>query len=305
MDESFRGYLFSRVWDTVNEAYIYREFGGLDWQDTEARYRESILNVTSNEDFYLTVDEMILELNDDHSIYLSPWDSCAEDYVSYDEEPFNDEGTDLAAYRYLPSVKRLEAQPGVMYIDLPTFDAFEVPQVLEKELRASLRQGEVDAIILDLRHNYGGYLEAAYDVLGQFVKGKLGIQFDAYGDHTVSRRRGLYYNRLADVPMIVLVDRETHSAAEIVAGVLQAERGATVIGATHSAGNTEMLLPYDFIDGSRLWLAVGGFKLRDGTNMEGVGVVPDVLVDAGEDSEFLGALEHLGVSGYIDASQLD
>ena len=296
MDEAFRSYVFGRVWETVNDAYIYTEFGGVNWASEEARFRQTVLAAPSNEAFYLEIDNMILALNDDHSVYLSPWDSCAEDNYSDGTED------ELTAYTdYLPSVNRHAAHPGLMLIDLPSFDSFEVPDVLESELRASFREGAVDAVVIDLRHNYGGYLEAAYDVLGQFVTGKLGVQFDKNGDHTVSQRRGLYYNRLAGVPLVILVDNETHSAAEIVAGVLQAERGATVVGVTPSAGNTEMLLPFDYIDGSRLWLAIGGFKLRDGTDMEGRGVVPDVVVAAGSDSELLGALEHFGLSAHTEA----
>jgi len=65
-----------------------------------------------------------------------------------------------------------------------------------------------------------------------------------------------------------------------------------VIGATASAGNTEIVMPFDFRDGSRLWLAVSSFRLRDGTNLEGRGVIPDILIYAEEDPLDV-ALKHL------------
>lgn len=272
MNPVSRLFIFERVWVTVEREYIYENYGGLDWGAAKGGYRSHILSADTNADFYGRMDDMILDLQDQHSVYLSPWDSC-------DEDDFHAGALDDEVPNYLPTVSRLDARPDVVYIDIPTFDSAQVPGALDEQFRQNLGADKVSAVIIDLRHNYGGYLRSAYQVLGQFAIGKLGFEYDAHSEYPVVQRKGLYYNRFKDVPVIVLVNEHTHSAAEIVAGVLQAERNATVVGASASAGNTEMLLPFDYRDGSRLWLAVGGFKLRSGHNLEGVGVVPDVLVE--------------------------
>jgi carboxyl-terminal processing protease len=281
-----RKLIFRDVWQTVRDEYIYADFRGLDWQEARKHYSTAILEVKTNADFYMMVDQMIFELGDNHSAYLAPWLACAEDHPS-DEN--------LAPYK--PTVTRLESQPSVVYIDIPSFNLFDVKELLDQQLRGTLQRGRVTAIVLDLRHNYGGYLDSAYNVLSTFVRGRLGTEYDLYGTFPIRREPGLFYSQLKDVPMIVFVDADTHSAAELVAGILEQKRNATIIGQT-SAGNTEIVLPFDFEDGSRLWLAIGGFRLEDGSEIEGHGVVPDIVIEktAGESVYIDAALEALGLS---------
>jgi C-terminal processing protease CtpA/Prc len=84
---------------------------------------------------------------------------------------------------------------------------------------------------------------------------------------------------LRDLPLVVLIDRNTASYAEVLAAILQAEADAYVIGMP-SSGNTETIYAYELADGARLWVAQEGFRLRNGTNLEGRGVQPDLLIDA-------------------------
>jgi C-terminal processing protease CtpA/Prc len=282
---SERKQLFSEVWSLVKDKYIYTDFRGLDWQEARAVYLKRILEVKTNEEFYKAVDQMILELGDNHSAYLAPWSACQED--SYSDE-------DVAPYE--PTAVRLETEPSVLYIDIPSFNIYDADQTLDRQLRRALQRGRVRAVMIDLRHNYGGYLDTAYNVLSTFVRGRLGTEYDLYGKTAVRREPGLFYSQLQNIPVVVFVDADTHSAAELVAGILALKRGAIIIGQT-SAGNTEIVFPFDFGDGSRLWLATGGFQLADGTEIEGHGVVPDVVIDkTAEENVYIEAgLEALGL----------
>ncbi len=266
MSRKERSHLFAEVWTTVKDEYIYTDYRGVDWEATRKDYGARVLTVKTNEEFYSVVDGMILGLGDDHSVYLSPWLSCEED--GYDEEDTTE---------YEPTVTRLGQDPSVLLIDLPSFDLYDTGLLLEAQLRRALQKGHVSAVMVDLRHNYGGYLDAAYEVLSHFVRGRLATEFDVYGKTPTRGEPGTFYREFSGLPMVVLVDADTHSAAELTAGILQQTHHATVIGQT-SAGNTEILLPFDFEDGSRLWLAIGGFTLADGTNLEGIGVIPDILI---------------------------
>jgi C-terminal processing protease CtpA/Prc len=105
---------------------------------------------------------------------------------------------------------------------------------------------------------------------------------------------------LRNLPLVVLVDDETASYAEVLAAVLQSERRTLVVG-TPSAGNTETIYAYTLKDGSRLWLAQEGFRLQNGLNLEGKGVQPDSLIDVDwtrysedDDPQLLEALRLLG-----------
>jgi C-terminal processing protease CtpA/Prc len=288
MSSKERKRVFGEVWTTVNEEYIYPDFRGMDWEAARKNYGKQILSVKSNKEFYSVVDEMVFELGDNHSVYLSPWLTCEEG--SYSEE------TDVSIDE--PIVKRLENNRSVLFIDLPSFNLYDAGPLLESKLRKTLQKGEISAVILDLRHNYGGYIDAAYDVLSNFVRGRLATEFDLYSKTPVRGEPGTFYSQFDDIPMVVLVDANTHSAAELTAGILQQTRQAIVIGQT-SAGNTEVLLPFDFDDGSRLWLAIGGFTLADGTSLEGRGVIPDVMIaqTAKDDVYIEAGLEALGLQG--------
>jgi len=85
--------------------------------------------------------------------------------------------------------------------------------------------------------------------------------------------------------------------------MIQYQGRAKVTGA-RSAGNTEIVYPHDFKDGSRLWLAQEGFKLPDGTTLEGRGVIPDAELDLNwadyaekDDPQILKAIELLKKGG--------
>jgi carboxyl-terminal processing protease len=288
MTRQERSHQFANVWTTVRDEYIYADYRGVDWQVVRKEFGKRILAVKTNEEFYSVVDQMILELGDDHSVYLSPWLTCEEDRYAESDDSAIDE----------PTVRRLEQNSKVLFIDLPSFNIYETGELLEAQLRRAIQKGPVSAVILDLRHNYGGYIDAAYAVLSHFVRGRLATEFDSEGKIPIRGEPGLFYKELSNIPLIVLIDSETHSAAELTAGILQTTRQAVVVGQT-SAGNTEILLPFDFEDGSRLWLAIGGFTLADGTNLEGVGVIPKIVIDtyAKEDVYIDAGLEALGLQG--------
>ena len=263
-----RNIIFERVWNTVDDNYIYDDFRGVDWQASKHYYGQEILKVANNAEFYETLSSMIFQLQDDHSVYLTPWETCWEDSQSSLEPDVPETILEL---------QRLEQDPRIVLIRLKHFDTTSLDEEFSLALRETFRDGDISTVILDLRHNFGGYLDTAFNILGQFFYGKLGYETDQYGTYPLKNTAGKYYRRLENTRLIVLVDHESHSAAEIVAAVLQLERGATIIG-TVSAGNTEIVLPYDFLDGSRLWLAVSKFTLRNGVSLEDRGVIPDLIV---------------------------
>jgi C-terminal peptidase prc len=177
------------------------------------------------------------------------------------------------------SAKRLDAHPDIGYLVIPSLWADDMADQVEEKLEELLSGPELRGLIIDLRANEGGWRNVLTGILGQFVSGRVGSFYTQERQYPLSIDRGGLNARLRDLPVVVLVDDNTQSYAEVLSGALQASGRAKVVG-VQSAGNTETVYPYDFDDGSRLWVAQEGFRLPDGTNLEGRGVVPDFVLDA-------------------------
>ncbi len=133
----------------------------------------------------------------------------------------------------------------------------------------------VDAFVLDLRGNPGGRLVTMMQAAGVFTNGflwraltrwSLPLPYPALGTPAT------------DAPLAVVVDGGVNSAAEGLAGALQAQGRALVVGAT-SAGNVEAVLPFCLRGGAQAWVASGVLAPIGGPTWEGRGVVPDLEVD--------------------------
>jgi carboxyl-terminal processing protease len=120
-------------------------------------------------------------------------------------------------------------QPGVAYIRLTGFTD-KAGVELRKAIKNIEDKGDIDAVILDLRGNSGGLLEAAVEVLGVFLpKGTTVVKTKGFrdGEHTFQTHTSPI---LRDVPLAVLVDQGSASASEIVAGALQDLDRAIIVG---------------------------------------------------------------------------
>ncbi|MBI4414668.1 MAG: S41 family peptidase [Candidatus Kerfeldbacteria bacterium] len=132
-------------------------------------------------------------------------------------------------------------------------------------------------IVLDLRSNPGGYLDAAVDVSSHFVEeGKIVVaeQFPDGRRETYTARR---LSSVAGVPLVVLIDQGSASGSEIVAGALQDYKLGTLIGVqTYGKGSVQELK--EFEDGSSLKLTVATWFTPNGRSINEQGITPDVEV---------------------------
>ncbi|NTW00233.1 MAG: PDZ domain-containing protein [Oscillochloris sp.] len=180
----------------------------------------------------------------------------------------------LVEGRITPNWRILPGQVG--YLEITTLWVNDMADLAAQALDAMSQRGHLNGLIIDLRHNPGGWRAVLTSLLGHFVRGHVGDFFNRQGDTPLKISDGVTPN-LRGVPLAVLIDNGTASYAELLAGILQREAGAIVIG-TPSAGNTETIYSYDLTGGARLWVAQEGFRLRDGQNLEGVGVQPDITL---------------------------
>jgi carboxyl-terminal processing protease len=134
-------------------------------------------------------------------------------------------------------------------------------------------------VVLDLRDDPGGLLDEAVETASDFLDGGPVVSYE---------RRNQPAQTLSaltpgdtSTPLVVLVDRGTASAAEIVAAALQDRSRAVVVG-SRTFGKGSVQEPTKLSDGSAIELTVGRYLTPSGRSLDGVGVDPDVLVPDGQ-----------------------
>tara|TARA_R110002073_G_scaffold256849_5_gene419586 strand:+ start:41917 stop:43203 length:1287 start_codon:yes stop_codon:yes gene_type:complete len=136
-------------------------------------------------------------------------------------------------------------------------------------------------LILDLRGNPGGLLDKGIEVADHFLEKGVIVTVVSRGGREVEVAHAHALRTFANVPMVVLVDQNTASASEIVAAALQDAGRAKVIGVpTYGKGSVQSFL--DLKDGSGLKLTTSRYLTPKGTTLEGVGIQPDIVVEAFE-----------------------
>ncbi|MEY2828068.1 MAG: hypothetical protein RLZZ183_1187 [Actinomycetota bacterium] len=151
-----------------------------------------------------------------------------------------------------------------------------------RALRAALGTSgqEITGVILDLRGNPGGLLVEAVDVAGAFLNGGLVVEFHRSGQSPE------VFNALGNgdsrTPLVVIVDRGTASAAEVVAAALQDRNRAIIVG-EKTFGKATVQNSESLSNGAEIELTVGYYITPSGKKLEGQGVEPDIEVSANEE----------------------
>jgi carboxyl-terminal processing protease len=138
---------------------------------------------------------------------------------------------------------------------------------------ARARTRHLQGLVLDLRDDPGGLLDEAVETASAFLDGGPVVSYEQR-DSTPQVLRALGHGDTG-IPLVVLVDGGTASAAEIVAAALQ-DRGRAVLIGSRTFGKGSVQAPSRLSDGSALELTVGHYLTPSGRSLDGVGVEPDV-----------------------------
>jgi carboxyl-terminal processing protease len=173
----------------------------------------------------------------------------------------------------LPNLKASLLEEGYGYIRLFGFARGAGNQVRER-VAGFIDQG-VEGVVLDLRDNGGGLFSEAIEVASVFIEdGEVVIYRERGQEDQVFEAEGDAF----DVPVVVLVNEGTASASEIVAGALQDQGRAIVVGTTtYGKGSVQEITP--LIDGSAMKLTTAAYLTPEGRNIDGRGIEPDVEVE--------------------------
>ena len=177
------------------------------------------------------------------------------------------------------SVKNRMLDPGYGYIRISNFQSRTAPQLLEaindlkEENKASLK-----GLVLDLRNNPGGVLNAAAEVSDLFInKGKL-----VYTEGRIDNSHYEYNAKPGDIldgaPVVVLINGGSASASEIVAGALQDHRRAIVMG-SKSFGKGSVQTIQELRSGGAVKITTARYFTPNGRSIQGAGITPDIVLD--------------------------
>lgn len=171
----------------------------------------------------------------------------------------------------------LEDQVGLVIIY--NFDARCASETIAA-IEDLLAQG-AQKLLFDVRYNPGGYAHELVELLDYLLpEGELFRSVSYTGEEKVD----MSDENFLDVPMAVLVNQDTYSAAEFFGAALQEYDAAVVVG-TQTSGKGYYQQTFPLLDGSAVALSTGKYVTPQGISLEGVGITPDVEVTVDEDTE--------------------
>jgi carboxyl-terminal processing protease len=138
-------------------------------------------------------------------------------------------------------------------------------------------QGPLKGLVLDLRNNPGGLLDESILVSSQFIKeGVITIErMKGDQEHIFEAQPG---GVAPDVPLVVLVNRGSASASEIVAGAIKENSRGAILG-EQTFGKGTVQIPHTLSDGSELRVTIAEWLTPSGQQISGEGIVPDIYVE--------------------------
>jgi carboxyl-terminal processing protease len=177
------------------------------------------------------------------------------------------------------SVKSRLIEPNIGYLRITQFQSRTGPNLLEAlDQLEEENKGNLKGMILDLRNNPGGVLNAAVDVSNAFLEKGLIVYTEGRikdSQLTYSAKPG---DELDGAPIIVLVNGGSASASEIVAGALQDHKRALIMGnKTFGKGSVQTILPLTRDTGLKLTTA--RYFTPSGRSIQAEGIVPDITLD--------------------------
>jgi carboxyl-terminal processing protease len=184
------------------------------------------------------------------------------------------------------SVKRAELRSNPVQLkklknEIVLISISEFTRGTARSMRSALAASgaERSGVILDLRGNPGGLLVEATDVAGAFLNGGTVVEFFKPG------KSPEIFNAIGDgdskTPLVVLIDRGTASAAEIVAAALQDRNRAVIVG-ERTFGKAAVQDLTELSNGAAIELTIGYYLTPSGKRLEGQGLDPDILVSPNE-----------------------
>jgi carboxyl-terminal processing protease len=180
----------------------------------------------------------------------------------------------------LPSIESKMLDNNIAYINLSSFASDTGPKLREdlKTLLANNPKG----LVLDMRNDGGGYLDTAVQVVSEFLKEGT-VLIEQYGDKSEQKYPVQSGGMATEIPIVVLVNGGTASAAEITAGAIQDYKRGVLIGEkTYGKGSVQQWSTLANEAGA-IRVTIARWLTPNGRQINGVGLTPDIEIKLTED----------------------
>lgn len=186
-----------------------------------------------------------------------------------------------------PTVEYEMLSDNIGYILLSGFEEVTAKQL--KNAVDSLMSGGAKGLVVDVRDNPGGLLSSVNEILRYILpKGTMVYTIDKNGKKVTYDCDGSHE---LDIPMVVITNGNSASAAEIFSGALKDYNKATLVGTTtFGKGIVQSVIPLS--DGSAVKLTVSKYYTPNGVNIHGTGITPDVEVELDEELKYSVSIPH-------------
>ncbi|HQA08039.1 MAG TPA: S41 family peptidase [Syntrophomonadaceae bacterium] len=295
LDDPYSKLLDKQTWEDL-QVRLKAEFGGIGvyiLQDEAGRlkivnpikgtpaYREGL----QNGDIIMRINgESALNMSQDDAVHLMRGEPGTQLVLTIYRESDGQEHEFVIIREIInvPSVedRMLDDKPAIGYIKLNQFHA-KSAQEMADALNRLLKDHRMEGLVLDLRGNGGGDFEASIAIASLFLDGQVVVkEADAQNNETVHQASG----EGLDIPLVVLVNGDSASASEILAGALQDNQRALLVGEkTYGKGLVQTIYPLR--DGSALKLTTRKYYTPKGTDINDIGIVPDYVVEQEPDAQ--------------------
>lgn len=307
LNDPYSRYLNKEIYEEL-QLQLHAEFGGIGvyvLQDDEGhlkiispikgtpayekglKHGDTIIRINGESTLNMTQDEAVQLMRGEPGTQLELGVYRESDGQEYDFQIIRE-------IINVPSVEDrvLEDIPEIGYIKLNQFHAHSASEMADSVNRL-LNEKKTKGLILDLRNNGGGEFEASISIAGIFLDGdEIVSAEDSRGNKTVHQAS----SGKIDLPLIVLVNQGSASASEILAGALQDNKRALLVG-QQTFGKGLVQTVYPLPDGGALKLTTQKYFTPDGTDINEIGIYPDYVVEndpeSGEDLQLEKARELL------------
>lgn len=176
-----------------------------------------------------------------------------------------------------PQIIEAKLIDGIAVVKLPAFQNNSREKILESLINLD---APISGILLDMRDNPGGVLTSAVNVASLFMSDTDVVQVQArQNDSRVLSTKGDAI--LKRLPMVVIQNRYSASAAEVLASSLKAQKRATIVGeVSYGKGSVQSVIPLN--DEQAVKLTVANYLTASGEKIDGIGVKPDVTLSGSE-----------------------
>lgn len=289
LDDPYSKYLDKQTWEDLR-IRLEAKFGGIGvyvLQDETGRLKiVSPIKGTpayeaglKNGDIILRINgESVLDMSQDDAVHLMRGDPGTQLELGIYRESDGKEHdyTIIREIINVPSVEdsMLDDSPAIGYIKLNQFHAQSATEMADT-LNRLLKDNRMEGLVLDLRGNGGGDFDSSIDIASIFMDGQEVVSVvDAQGNETVHHASA----GSVDIPLVVLVNGDSASAAEILAGALQDNKRAILVGEkTYGKGLVQTIYPLR--DGGALKLTTSKYYTPDGIDINEIGITPDYIVE--------------------------